>query len=352
MTFFKPPYNTKDEDTVLVSSLGQPGQEHFIVALSLFIIGLTLALPNLTPVEAKVAAKPLYLLQCSDSDGSKTIQQGATKLSQLNTKTKKLTQVDFKTDQCVSATVVREYLCSFDKKTQTSKLTFIDVSCGGGQYCSRGACIPLPPGATQQPAAEVVAPAPITESPATPTPTVANIPLVQPKQAPAVIISGESPIFSDTITQTLSNNSHIGRFKITNNSTFPVTITNVNVTDNGTHWGTNTTFKLYYSDEGTSSFTANIAQSNNANTNFSSLISGGFSINGGSYRFVTVAIDHIGDLLSGDFFNLSINSINDVKYSIREIDWGYDGNGNGLITDTINGLPVEGRPSLGTLIKQ
>lgn len=345
MTFFKPPYNTKDEDFAPATTLNQPGRDHFIFALSFFIIALTLAMPNLTPVEAKAAVKTVYTLQCSDSDGSKTITQGTTKLSQLNTKTKKVTQVDLKTDQCASATKVREYFCAFDKKTQTNQLQFIDVSCGGGQYCSKGACIPLPPLAPAEKSAPV---APVT---ITPVPAPVAIPVVTAKTLPGVFITGEYPRVNDVFTQTISSGSHIARFKITNAGNTAITITSLDITDNGTHWGTSTTLKLYFSDENSTNFTANVAATGSDDTSFLSLANGGFVVNGGSYRFVTVAIDRVGNMLSGDFFNLSIDSLGDVKYSVNESDLGYDANGNSTIAETISNLPVDGRPTLGTLIK-
>ncbi len=352
MTFFKPADNTANHESLTDTQTGRISQEHFIFALSLFVIGLTSAMLDFSPVEAKVS-KTTYVVQCSDSDGSKTITQGATKLSQLNQKTKKQTQVDLKNDQCITSTKVREYICSFDKKTQTNQLKFIDITCGGGQYCSKGACIPLPQ--LIEPTTNVIAPL-TTVAPTIATPTVTAAPSpatsVAPKQTPAVYISGETPLLGDTATLYLTNNSHIGRFKITNASTFPVTITSLNITDSGTHWGTSATFKLYYSDEGSSNFTAFTAESGNITTNFTSLSNGGFTINGGTSRYITVAIDNAGDLISGDFFNLSIARLNDVQYSLREIDWGYDANGNSTLNDTISGLFVDGRPTLGTLIKQ
>lgn len=166
---------------------------------------------------------------------------------------------------------------------------------------------------------------------------------------PAIVITAEQPIAGSSIPQSITDGTQIGRFKIINNSTSEITITNLRFTDSGSHSGS-PTFNLFVSDEGLGNFTSNLSATG-ASVNFQSLQDGGFSISGGSYRFVTIAIASTNGLQTGNSFSLSIASLGDAKYSVTESDLGYDGNGNGTLADTITGLSVDGRPTLGTLIK-
>ncbi|MDO8626770.1 MAG: hypothetical protein Q7K39_04985 [Candidatus Magasanikbacteria bacterium] len=191
------------------------------------------------------------------------------------------------------------------------------------------------------------------------TSTVAGLPIASGLTIVSpwnVTISGEAPAAGTSLTQTVGAGTQIGRFKIMNNGTGQVTVTDLRFTDNGSHTGTTTTYKLYYSDEGSTNYIGNTATT--TVTDFSSSVldfSGGmtnFTINGNSYRYITVAISTAGNIAAGNSWALALPAFSDAKYSITESNLGYSNNGDADLEDTVTGAFMEGKPSLGTLVKQ
>jgi hypothetical protein len=168
----------------------------------------------------------------------------------------------------------------------------------------------------------------------------------------SVTVSGQAPASGSSLTQAILANTQLGTVKITNNGSAAVTITGVTFTDGGTHTGTTTTYKLMYSDQNTANYNANTASSSlNNSVNFTGIPTT-FTIDGGSYRYVTVAIAALGSAVTGDNWQLSIAAIGDVDYTVSEIDLGYDGDNDGDPTnDTALAGIADGKPILGTLIK-
>jgi len=178
----------------------------------------------------------------------------------------------------------------------------------------------------------------------------------------SVSITGDAPAAGSSVTQAIAAGTQLGRFKITNSGNAKVTITGLRITNGGTTPMGTPTFNLKYSDQNSSNYTANTASSSqvmnvaSSTIDFSSLgTSGGsssFTIDGGSYRYVTVSLQTATGVAAGDSFSLSIASVGDVTYTANELDLGYDATNDGAVTNTAsNSLYCEGKPSLGTLVK-
>jgi len=170
----------------------------------------------------------------------------------------------------------------------------------------------------------------------------------------SVVVEGTYPTESST-SISLGANTTLGRFKVTNNGSAKLTLTNVKFTDNGSSTGTVEIYKLYMSDENSANYTGTEIDDSDTNTNsvdFGTLNPATeFTLNGGAYRYLTARISTVASLVSGDFFNLSIGSIGDLKYKVSESDLGYDGDYDQLF-GTITGLYVSGTPTVGTLTKE
>jgi hypothetical protein len=151
--------------------------------------------------------------------------------------------------------------------------------------------------------------------------------------------------------------TQLARIKLTNNGSAKVTITGVKFTDSGSHTGSTTTYKLMYSDQNSSNYTQNTASSTHSNSvdfrNLGTIGTGStFTIDGGSYRFITVAINTIGSSVAGDSYQMSIASIGDIRFVAAESDLGYDSNNSGSLSGNSGTLYGDGKPTMGTLVKQ
>ncbi len=312
--------------------------EHFIMALSFFIIALSGVILINKPVSAKNTLKrPAVVVVCQDPDQSNPNIQGTTVLTEINNTTDNQETKSLQTDACVNADTVREYVCGPKGQTITSKLSF----CGNGRACSNGAC--LVSSSTPSLLPEIT------------TPTVgAPLSLTPPSSMSFnITASAVFPPADAVLAQTIISGTHIARFKVSNDSTTRVNITGFRFTDNGAHTGTSTTFRLYASDGNSPNYTGTIVADNQSTLTFNSLNGGeGVTIEAGSYRYFSVAIKQLGALTSGDSFNLSIATLADAQYKVLEADLGYDGNKNGTVQDAISGLFIEGKPVAGTLLKQ
>lgn len=163
-----------------------------------------------------------------------------------------------------------------------------------------------------------------------------------------VTITGEAPASGSVQTQFVGNGTQLGRFKITNNGNAKVEIRNMKFVDHGSHTGT-IVYKLTYSDQNSTNYTAYTASSSTS-VDFGDL-STYFSIDGGAYRYITVSVSQISGSMSGDTCRLSVNKLGDITFGVKEIDLGYDGDGDGFLNSGIYMLPVNGTPSLGTIVK-
>lgn len=163
-----------------------------------------------------------------------------------------------------------------------------------------------------------------------------------------VMVMGDAPASGSSVTQAVLSNTQLGRVKVTNYGGARIMMNKLFFTDNGFHSSSAMTYKLWYSDMNTTNYTQNPAVLSQSRPQFTT----GFSIDGGAYRFASVGVDSASGLATGDTFQLSVQKLGDFTYSAQEIDLGYDGNGNGRLTDTITGLYAEGKPNLGTISKQ
>jgi hypothetical protein len=68
------------------------------------------------------------------------------------------------------------------------------------------------------------------------------------------------------------------------------------------------------------------------------------TINGGSWRYVTIKTDAAG--VAYDTYQWSVNALGNLLYSVAETSLGYDENANGDLADTITGLYMSGTPAL------
>ena len=137
-----------------------------------------------------------------------------------------------------------------------------------------------------------------------------------------------------------------------NNGSAQVSLTDATFTDSGTHTGTAAIYKVYASSENSNDYITNLLETSATDTVAFGSLATPTTINGGSYRYLTVRISTITGVVSGDTFSLSIASLGDLKFSVTEANLGYDGNQDGDLGDIISLLPVDGKPALGTIQKQ
>ena len=167
-----------------------------------------------------------------------------------------------------------------------------------------------------------------------------------------VVVTGESPTNGSNTLSSVGAGTQLARFKVTNNGSAQVTLTHAKFTDSGSHTGTSARYTVYASSENSNDYTANSLEASSTDSvDFGSLTSS-ITINGGSYRYITVAITTVTSVASGDTFSLSIASLGDLKYSVTESALGYDANQDNDQGDTVSSLYVDGKPALGTIQKQ
>jgi hypothetical protein len=168
-----------------------------------------------------------------------------------------------------------------------------------------------------------------------------------------VVVTGDYPTTQQTGSVSLPAGATLGRFKVTNSGSAKVTLTNAAFADNGSHTGTLSRYQLKYSDDGSTNYTANNASTTLADTlNFGDISSAAITINGGSYRYLSVILSTVGSATTGDTFQLAVSALGNLKFSVAEADLGYDGNQSGTITGSVTGLFVDGKPTLQLITKQ
>lgn len=167
-----------------------------------------------------------------------------------------------------------------------------------------------------------------------------------------VVATGESPTNGSNTLSSVGAGTQLARFKVTNNGSAQVTLTHASFTDSGSHTGTAARYTVYASSENSNDYTANTLEASTADSVSFGTLTNSITINGGSYRYITVAITTVTSVASGDTFSLSIANIGDLKYSVTESALGYDGTQNNSQADTISYLFADGKPALGTIQKQ
>ena len=114
------------------------------------------------------------------------------------------------------------------------------------------------------------------------------------------------------------------------------------------------TYDLYASGENSSDYTNTVLADESVNTvTFGNTTD--ITINGGAYRYLSVYIGAVTTgLAAGNSWNLAVASLGNILYSVAETGLGYSGNPgtNQDLADTIAGLYVDGKPTLGTITKK
>ncbi len=167
-----------------------------------------------------------------------------------------------------------------------------------------------------------------------------------------VLVTGESPTSGSTTQSSIGAGTQIGRFKVMNNGSAQITLTDATFTNSGSHTNTNARYTVYASSENSNDYTTNSLEVSGTDTVAFGSLTTSVTINGGSYRYITVAVTTTTSLASGDTYSLSVGALGDLKYSVAESALGYDGEQDGDLTGTITGLYVDGKPAVGTVQKQ
>jgi len=159
-----------------------------------------------------------------------------------------------------------------------------------------------------------------------------------------------------------SAGQNVAVFKITNNGSAAVLLSTSTLTfTNGGSATTTTSFKIYSSAMGggqsdTSGWNSGSGYAASVGTTgASSSISFATTtysaaeqkIDGGSWRYLTIKTTTA--VANNDTFQFSVSALGNIKFNVDEADLGYDGNGDGDLSDTILGLYVDGIPALSTV---
>ncbi len=158
-----------------------------------------------------------------------------------------------------------------------------------------------------------------------------------------------------------SAGQNIAVFKVTNNGSAPISLSSSSLTfSNGGSASSTTSFKIYSSAMGggqsdTSGWnsgngylapTGTTGASSTINFATTTFTAAERNIDGGSWRYLTIRNSAAVD--NNNTFQFSVSSLGNVLFNVSEADLGYDGNGDGDLSDTINGLYVDGIPALST----
>lgn len=171
-----------------------------------------------------------------------------------------------------------------------------------------------------------------------------------------VVVTADYPSTGSTVNSSVGAGTIIGRFKVQNNGSAQVTLTHGTFTNSGGNSTTGDRYAIKLSSQNSSDYTTNVATTSIVSDTSIAGVSGAFTntytLDGGSYRYVSVTFsDGTAGLSVGDSWNLSVASLGDLKFSVAESALGYDANQDGLLTSTIPTLYVDGKPVAGTLYK-
>ncbi len=160
-----------------------------------------------------------------------------------------------------------------------------------------------------------------------------------------VEITAESP--TSPVTKGTGSGVEVAKFKVTNHGSSPIYLATSSLTfaDGGSSAGL---YALYGSDENGSGSAWNVSTTS-APTTFdtSGLIAANAKIDGGNYRYLTIKTASTSS--NNDTYEFSVSSLGDLTYSVHETDLGYDANADGDLADQIDGLYIDGKPTLSTV---
>ncbi len=167
----------------------------------------------------------------------------------------------------------------------------------------------------------------------------------------SVVITGVTPTEGSSVESSMAANTVIGRFKIQNNGSAQVTITDASFADSGTNSSDTERYAMLVTAQGSSSGT-DVTATTAAHTVAFGTLTNSFTLDGGAYRYLDITVPTVSNLASGDSWRLSVSALGNLLYSVTEAALGYDAEQDGDITGTVTSLEVDGKPVLGTISKQ
>ncbi|MFH1162098.1 MAG: peptidoglycan-binding domain-containing protein [Candidatus Jorgensenbacteria bacterium] len=178
--------------------------------------------------------------------------------------------------------------------------------------------------------------------------------------APSVRIEAVSPTVAVNVG--IGSGQTVGIFKIYNDGTAQIYLDTFQFANNGSAT-TTLGFKIYASTAGGSmsdtsgwnigsgylAATGTTGASSTISFNIAALTDAERLIDGGAWRYLTVKTT--GVAANNDTFQFFVRAYGDIKFSVKEVDLGYSGNGDGDLDDTIYGLYVDmnGIPTCGSV---
>jgi len=173
-----------------------------------------------------------------------------------------------------------------------------------------------------------------------------------------VVVEAVSPT---TATQVgLGAGQTVAVFKISNNGPADIYLSSSTLQfTNGGSATSSLSFKIYASaiggsqndtsgwNSGSGYTTSSTGASSTIDFSGIALTSDEARISGNSFRYLTIRTT--GAAANNDTFQLSVSSLGNILFDVNESQIGYDGNGDGDMSDTISGLYVDGTPSLATV---
>ncbi|MFA5098683.1 MAG: peptidoglycan-binding domain-containing protein [Candidatus Paceibacterota bacterium] len=159
-----------------------------------------------------------------------------------------------------------------------------------------------------------------------------------------------------------SAGQNLAVFKVTNNGTAAISLSTTTMTfTNGGSATTTTSFKIYASamgggqsdtsgwNSGSGYLASTTATGAASSISFatSTLTATERKIDGGSWRYLTIR--NSAASANNDTYQFSVSALGNILFEADEADLGYDGNGDGDLSDTITDLKVDGIPALSTV---
>jgi len=162
----------------------------------------------------------------------------------------------------------------------------------------------------------------------------------------SVEVVGFSPTSVSTVG--LGSGINVGEFQVVNHGTGQIILVTSTFTNSGSATDT-MDWILQGSVDGGSSNDASVSLGAAATSTQSTwgTLGSTASINGGSYRYLTIKTDAAG--VNNDTHHWSVNALGSLLYSVTEAQLGYDENHDGDQSDTIENLYVSGTPALAVV---
>ncbi len=167
-----------------------------------------------------------------------------------------------------------------------------------------------------------------------------------------VVISGYSP--TSSVQVGTGAGAELGKFKVMNNGSAAMTLSDFAISLNGSMASTQQ-YRLYASAgsgaPNDTSILLGTGSLSNGKLNFvvGTTTDANLTIQGDSWKYFTIKTVNVAS--NNNYAALSVNAIGDIKYKVSEANLGYSGNPSNDIdlSDTITGLPVDGKPALATV---